>query len=122
MRSSIPKRPSFRPKIGGRPSINKKKVQKHEHYGSNWEELSEYVRKRDNYTCQVNKLTLKWKCSLKFPPPFHGLLHAHHIVERNRGGADHPSNLLTVCKECHGKLHGKNLGTISDKQRNIGRK
>lgn len=30
----------------------------------------------------------------------------HHLVPRVRGGCDDEKNLVTLCCECHGKLHG----------------
>ena len=38
-------------------------------------------------------------------------LHAHHIdpVAHNRARACDPSNLTSLCKECHGSLHQRNL-------------
>ena len=33
------------------------------------------------------------------------LLEIHHIVWRRHGGQDQPSNLMTICVECHDKLH-----------------
>src|SRR5574344_2024528 len=47
---------------------------------------------RDNYTCQY--------CKAK-----KGTLNAHHIVYRSQGGADTLDNLITLCEECHKKLH-----------------
>ena len=47
---------------------------------------------RNNYTCQC--------CKTK-----NGTLHAHHIVYRSQGGADTLDNLITLCEECHKKLH-----------------
>jgi 5-methylcytosine-specific restriction endonuclease McrA len=38
------------------------------------------------------------------------LLHAHHLVYREHGGKDTLSNLLTLCEQCHKKVH---QGTIS---------
>src|SRR5574344_378702 len=51
---------------------------------------------RDNYTCQC--------CKTK-----KGTLNAHHIVYRSNGGADTLDNLITLCKECHNKLHDGKL-------------
>lgn len=47
---------------------------------------------RDNYTCQC--------CKTK-----KGTLNTHHIVYRRNGGADTLDNLITLCEECHKKLH-----------------
>ena len=35
----------------------------------------------------------------------HGLNH-HHMVPRSIDGPDDESNLITLCRECHGLLHG----------------
>ena len=115
----IPKRPNYRPKInkGGNPFFTKKKSNPNkELYGENWQELSDYVRRRDNYTCQIAKIKYDQRCGIRLPPPFHNLLHAHHIIPLPQG-INHPSNLITLCVDCHGKLHGKRLGKITDKQR-----
>ena len=55
-----------------------------------WDELREYVFKRDNYTCQ--------KCDKKFPI---ALLQAHHKVHKEDGGEDSTRNLETLCVDCH---------------------
>jgi hypothetical protein len=33
-------------------------------------------------------------------------LHCHHVVFRSHAGHDLSSNLLTVCTDCHKKIHG----------------
>jgi hypothetical protein len=33
-------------------------------------------------------------------------LHNHHLVARSQGGSDDETNLITLCVECHGLLHG----------------
>ena len=57
---------------------------------------------RDNYTCQC--------CKTK-----KGTLNAHHIVYRSNGGADTLDNLITLCKECHNKLHDGELKDFETK-------
>ena len=48
---------------------------------------------RDNFKCQSpNRIHTRQ-------------LHAHHIVERSKSGKDTITNLITLCKECHGNLH-----------------
>ena len=51
-----------------------------------------YVLARDNYTCQ--------SCKVQNIP-----LEVHHKVQRIHGGSDNPSNLITICKNCHQKHH-----------------
>lgn len=53
-----------------------------------------YVLNRDSYTCQHCKGKSK-----------DSKLEVHHIVFRKNGGSDEESNLITLCKTCHDKLH-----------------
>lgn len=58
-----------------------------------WYNARQYVLWRDGYTCQC--------CGI------HGdgvKLHVHHKESRKTGG-NAPDNLVTVCKECHEKIH-----------------
>lgn len=120
--SRIAKRPNHRPAVRfGKFLPTKQKKPTSEMYGENWEELSSYVRKRDNYSCRIAVLDSSQRCSNRFPPPFHNLLHAHHIVPLPKG-SNHPSNLISLCVECHGKLHKKYLGKVSEKQKRAARK
>ena len=49
---------------------------------------------RDDFHCQ------NYKCRGNVK-----LLHAHHIVWRSKGGKNTITNLITLCKKCHGDLH-----------------
>jgi len=49
---------------------------------------------RDDFTCQ--------KCSKK-----ETLLEAHHVVWTTKGGKDSIYNLITLCENCHDKVHQK---------------
>jgi hypothetical protein len=31
----------------------------------------------------------------------------HHLMPKSYGGSDNATNLITLCRECHGLLHGK---------------
>ncbi|WP_429126495.1 HNH endonuclease [Aeromonas veronii] len=33
-------------------------------------------------------------------------LHQHHLMPRSLGGTDDEENLITLCGECHGVIHG----------------
>lgn len=57
---------------------------------------------RDNYTCQC--------CKRK-----NGTLNVHHIIYRSMGGADTLDNLITLCEECHQKLHRGELKAFEAK-------
>lgn len=54
--------------------------------------VRQYVLKRDNYTCQCCKKHKEIK------------LHVHHIESR-KTGSNTPNNLITLCKDCHEKVH-----------------
>lgn len=66
--------------------------------GFNYEFSSrrEAVLYRDNYTCQC--------CGKK-----NIRLEVHHIIYRSNGGTDDENNLITLCENCHSKVHD---GTI----------
>ena len=57
---------------------------------------------RDNYTCKC--------CKTK-----KSTLHVHHIIYRSNGGADTLDNLITLCEECHKKLHNGELKAFESK-------
>ena len=52
---------------------------------------------RDLFTCQCG-------CNEVFPASF---LEVDHIIPREFGGDDSPSNLRTMSKRCHAERHGK---------------
>lgn len=56
----------------------------------------EYVLWRDGHQCQGKK-----GCKNK-------ILNVHHIESRKTGG-DRPSNLITLCKDCHTDYHDRHL-------------
>lgn len=51
------------------------------------------VLTRDDYTCQI--------CGEKDTR-----LEVHHIQFRSKGGSDRMENLVTLCYDCHSKVHG----------------
>ena len=57
-------------------------------YPDDWDNLRRYIYERDDYTCQ--------KCGV-----IDVELHAHHI----NGRSHHPSNLVTLCRNCHADIH-----------------
>lgn len=67
-----------------------KRIQRHT-YPENWRELSEEVKKRDNYCCVICQSTKK--------------LEVHHILALSRGGTNAKRNLITLCEKCHKKRH-----------------
>lgn len=39
-------------------------------------------------------------------------LHQHHLVPKSRGGGNDETNLITLCVDCHEKIHGVNNSLI----------
>ncbi|MES2213018.1 MAG: RNA-guided endonuclease IscB [Pseudomonadota bacterium] len=56
--------------------------------------LKAYILSRDGYTCQSRQKVRH-----------HAVLEVHHLVFRSQGGTDTPTNLLTLCSDCHAALH-----------------
>lgn len=69
-------------------------------YGEDWLDLRERVWRRDDHTCQ--------RCGAD-----DRTIQAHHVVPRGAGGPDYPSNLVTLCRPCHGVMHPGN-GSFDD--------
>jgi 5-methylcytosine-specific restriction endonuclease McrA len=61
-------------------------------YGPEWEELARSIRKRDGYQCRM------WGSR-------NMELHVHYLISRSQGGPDSPENLVTLCKDCHNRIH-----------------
>jgi 5-methylcytosine-specific restriction endonuclease McrA len=66
-------------------------------YPSDWPKLRVRVYRRDDYQCQ--------SCGAEGGNKSDNELHAHHIVPISDDGTHNISNLLTLCKECHSKVH-----------------
>ena len=78
------------------PEIEGKLYQEGEQKG--FYNLREYILHRDNHKCQNPN------CKNKDDNP---VLMLHHIVFREQGGADTPSNLITLCNKCHTPVNHK---------------
>lgn len=65
---------------------------------SDWEHRRVDVFERDGWTCQ--------SCGVDGGSNTDVELHPHHIKPRADDGTDDPENLLTLCRDCHRKLHG----------------
>ena len=66
-------------------------------YPPDWDSLRREVYSRDGYTCA--------NCGSKGGTDGDTELHAHHIVPLSVGGTNTVSNLVTLCADCHAKLH-----------------
>lgn len=64
-------------------------------YPDNWDRIAQAVKTRDGHTCQG--------CGSNDDTDE---MHAHHIVPLGAGGSNARSNLITLCDECHGRVHG----------------
>ena len=57
-----------------------------------WEELRQIILKEDKYLCRICRTESKEK-------------HVHHIVPLSKYGSNHQTNLITLCYDCHNKVH-----------------
>lgn len=63
---------------------------------------------RDNFTCQdCGEFHAHKNEHGIYIPIDDGKLNVHHIVPVSEGGGDEPTNLVTLCIDCHKKRHGK---------------
>ena len=85
----------------GKPVPQGEDYQKGEMYGHY--NVRQYVLWRDGYACQCCGAHSTKKKDVK--------LHVHHLETRKTGG-DAPSNQVTLCEDCHKKLH---KGLIAEK-------
>lgn len=71
--------------------------------------VRQYVLHRDGYRCQ---------CCGKSADKSKGIkLHVHHLESRKVGG-NAPDNLITLCEDCHKKLH-KGIITLKQSKRRL---
>ena len=68
-----------------------------------WADLRARCKARDGYRCR----RCGWRASSRWD---RSRLHAHHVVDRARGGRDRLDNLITLCADCHVKAHSGNRG------------
>ncbi|WP_312912327.1 HNH endonuclease [Natronosalvus caseinilyticus] len=78
-------------------------------YADNWNSISEYVKERDHYTCQI--------CGIMGREYGPAELHAHHVHHKSEGGGDHPSNLITLCWKCHNNQHDHYVQPMTERAR-----
>lgn len=74
-----------------------------------WRPLKQWVYQRDNGVCQYcNTETLYEKT------------HCHHVLELSENGTNHPSNLKTLCHQCHKVRHPFMLSTREKLRQGVG--
>jgi hypothetical protein len=67
-----------------------------------WIELKNETLERDKYRCL--------RCDKKFK---RSELSAHHMKPRSEGGANSPSNLVTLCHKCHDIVEMDDLRSLA---------
>jgi predicted CopG family antitoxin len=67
------------------------------------QELRQQVLERDKHICQ--------NCNKSF-----SYLQIHHKIPHNEGGSDSIDNLVSLCYECHFKIHHTNAAISGTKQ------
>jgi 5-methylcytosine-specific restriction endonuclease McrA len=73
-----------------------------------WKEIRQKVLERDNWKCRVCGMT-----NSEHIEKFGFGLHVHHIIPRLKNGSNEPSNLISLCNDCHIKAERGEL-SISD--------
>src|SRR6516165_4890968 len=69
---------------------------------ADWVKIREAVLRRDDYRCvECRKLCRSAEADV------------HHLLPRSAGGADEPSNLVTLCDGCHAAHHPKLAGRLA---------
>lgn len=63
-------------------------------YAPYWDEIKRVVLRRDGYACRI--------CGA---PGTRWSLQVHHLTPVRFGGSSEPANLVTLCPECHARLH-----------------
>lgn len=66
------------------------------YWGWRWKLVARYVRRRDGKRCR--------RCGVKGV-----MLHVHHRLPVMRGGGYWPSNLVSLCVDCHEVAHGRDF-------------
>jgi len=84
------------------PSVEKKGYQEGEQKG--FYNTKAYILHRDGYKCQKCK-----KSKVK--------LQVHHIISRSNKGTNEPKNLITLCVDCHEKLHNGDFTIMGSKSK-----
>lgn len=64
---------------------------------------------RDNFTCRDCGKFLAYKNEHGVYIPIDEGAEVHHIIPVSKGGGDEPSNLTTLCSECHKKYKSESL-------------
>lgn len=65
-----------------------------------------HIMRRDRYTCQMCGELHVLYSEFDIPlPTTDGQLDVHHKIRVCDGGTDDPDNLVTVCRDCHKKIH-----------------
>ena len=97
---------TFDPHALKNPDVLKNKwlYQKGINYG--YANTKAYVLMRDNYICQNCKGKSK-----------ENRIEVHHIIFRSKGGSDEESNLISLCKSCHDKVHNDTIALKGGKKK-----
>lgn len=73
-------------------------------YGPEWPNIRERVRARDGFRCQVcGAAEAQRQHDVHHKTPFRFFMRASEYPEKARAAANNPSNLTTLCHECHKK-------------------
>lgn len=80
-------------------------------YPSDWNKRRKEVYRRDNHECQ--------ECGSRGGSRGNTELHAHHVVPKSEGGSHDHSNLKTLCRDCHNKVHSHQVGGSASEEQDL---
>lgn len=66
-------------------------------YGRAWELARAEALRRDLYLCVY--------CQALHPPRITSATVVHHRIEKAKGGTDDLANLVSLCRDCHERIH-----------------
>src|SRR5690606_11516271 len=69
-----------------------------------WKRITEYILKRDNYTC-------------KYCQNVGGILEIDHVIPFSKGGSDDYEILVTACRKCNRQKKDKSLDDFLNNKR-----
>jgi len=91
------------------------KKQTHDIYGSDWGEIKWSILQRDGFVCRLCNESVVKENTVN---PHNKHLDVHHITParefESRDEMNDPSNLITLCRSCHGTHEGEHTGATAD--------
>lgn len=100
LRSSVwPTATQLIPFLPGKAPISENSGVRTPELPEEWGRIASLVRQRDGFHCR--------NCGAGGGPNGDAELHVDHVIPRSREGSNFPTNLRTLCRECHEARHAR---------------